>query len=84
MRQWFMLCIWGITNVGLLRSKLLVVAAQRMRRVDRYKHCQYQDEVTEAGWNDSNLSAKQIEAKVQERQVAVLKRERTLAYARTL
>jgi hypothetical protein len=40
--------------------------------------------VTEAGWNDSNLSAKQIEAKVQERQVAVLKRERTLAYARTL
>ena len=37
----------------------------------------------EAGWNDSNLSAKQIEAKVQERQVAALKRERALAYART-
>lgn len=39
--------------------------------------------LTEAGWNDSNLSAQQIEAKVQERQVAALKRERALAYART-
>jgi len=42
-----------------------------------------QDGMPEAGWNDSNLSAKQIEAKVQERQLAALKRERALAYART-
>lgn len=41
------------------------------------------DGLTEAGWNDSNLSAQQIEAKVQERQVAALKRERALNYART-
>ena len=45
--------------------------------------CTAQDGLTEAGWNDSNLSAQQIEAKVQERQVAALKRERALAYART-
>ncbi|KAG0601512.1 hypothetical protein M758_11G117600 [Ceratodon purpureus] len=41
------------------------------------------DGLTEAGWNDSTASAQQIEAKVQERQVAALKRERALAYART-
>ncbi|XP_024359654.1 protein IQ-DOMAIN 5 isoform X2 [Physcomitrium patens] len=39
--------------------------------------------LTETGWNDSNLSAQQIEAKEQERQVAALKRERAMAYART-
>lgn len=39
--------------------------------------------MTETGWNDSNLSAQQIEAKEQERQVAALKRERAMAYART-
>jgi len=39
--------------------------------------------LTEAGWNDNQLSAQQIEAKMQERQVAALKRERAMTYAKT-
>jgi hypothetical protein len=34
-------------------------------------------------WENDDTSCEQIEAKVQEKQVAALKRERALAYART-
>lgn len=43
----------------------------------------FQDGLTEAGWNDNQLSAQQIEARLQEKQVAALKRERAMMYAKT-
>jgi hypothetical protein len=43
--------------------------------------CHSQDGWQDGGWNDSQASVQQLEAKMQNKQEAAMKRERALAYA---
>lgn len=43
----------------------------------KVSNCEWQD----GGWDDSTQTAKEIQAKLQNKQEAALKRERALAYA---